>query len=168
MTGSRTVNYYEHVYDLVIRSLVISVILQDRSTTMTTCPVFRKHSRLGTSKHDRDKADKIRCMTLYYERPREALLSWSKPLQDTYGYLLVSLKKCCFIITDVFLSVLCLMATGATRLIQLAIVRNPTRPIALSVTALPSLHHSASDPLPAALEAVTWGISNFLVPPGWH
>ena len=37
-TDPRVVNYYEHVSDLVIQSLAISVILQDRSTTMTTCP----------------------------------------------------------------------------------------------------------------------------------
>ena len=36
--GPRTANYYEHVSDLLIRSLVISVILQDRGTTMMTCP----------------------------------------------------------------------------------------------------------------------------------
>ena len=35
-TGLRTVNYDEHVSDLVIRNLAISVLLQDRNTTMTT------------------------------------------------------------------------------------------------------------------------------------
>ena len=66
---------------------------------------------------------------------------------DTYGYLLIPLKK--GRLTDVFISLSYLMTTGATRLIQLAIIQIPTLPIALSVPALPFLHHSASDPVPA-------------------
>ena len=42
------VSYYEQVPDLFTWSLVISVILRYRSTTVTTCPIFLKHSYLGT------------------------------------------------------------------------------------------------------------------------
>ena len=58
------INYDEHVHDLVIRSLVISVILQDGSTTMTTCLHSYSIPVLGHQNHDKAQADKMRCMGL--------------------------------------------------------------------------------------------------------
>ena len=48
--------------DFDIRSLVISVILQDRSTTMTIFPHSYSTPVLGHQKHDKTQSDKIDCM----------------------------------------------------------------------------------------------------------